>query len=111
MKDINEITTIENVYLGYTYKGELKILYGKIEIKKNYPFPPRLFIEYKTNKHHTGIPLAPYSKYMGYGGKIWGNDKERVHQMIIDRQKERIDELEKSKALEYAKKIISESGV
>jgi len=97
--------TIDNMYLGYSYRGQIKIPHGRVEIDTSLPFPTTQFYEDETNKRHCKLSRKPYSMYYG---KVWGNDKEQVREMIVARYKERITELEKSNALAYAEMIVGE---
>lgn len=97
--------TIDNIYLGYTYRGQIKLPHGRIEIDTDLPFTTTQFYEDKTNKRHCKMARKPYSMYYG---KVWGNDREQVKAMIVARYKERIKELETSNSLAYAEMIVSE---
>jgi len=94
---------INNIYMGYTYRGTIRIPKGHLEIDLDLPFPTCQFYEEETGKRHCRLPQRQY--YMYYG-RVWGEDKDRVRDIIIARYKERIKELENSNALAYAEMIV-----
>lgn len=92
---------IKNVYMGYTYRGTLKIKHGHIEIDRSLPFPTCQFFDEDQNRH-TKQPFRPYCLYYGH---VWGQDRDKVKAIIVNRYRERIRELESSPALAYAEAI------
>ena len=95
--------TISDIYLGYVYRGQIKIPKGRVEFDTDLPFPTTQFYEDNTDKRHCRLPRKPYE--LCYG-RVWGRDKEKVREMIVNRYKECIRELEQSNALAYAEMVV-----